>query len=120
MRTQPDFTKKGKSLTLGAARAMEFLLETERQQRKRDQARLARALIVALENGTTIPALAVSDDPAERNFLRRVVFGFERDRVSDFKGFRPLGMEMEDESDGNDPPNAKDQRACAPGESNAH
>jgi hypothetical protein len=103
MRTQPDFTKKGKSLTLGAARAMEFLLDTERQQRQRDQARLAHAIIVALESGITIPGLAKTDDPAERNFLRRIVYGFERERVSDLKGMRPLGMDLEDEADGNDP-----------------
>jgi hypothetical protein len=102
MKTQPDFTKKGKSLTLGAARAMEFLLDTERQQRQRDQARLAHALIVALEFGSTIPGLAKADDPAERNYLRRVVHGFERERVSDLKGMRPLGMDMEDEASEND------------------
>lgn len=98
MRTQPDFTKKGKEISLGAARAMEFLLEMERQQRNRDQARLARALIVGLEGGTTIAGMARADDAEERNFLRRVVLHFERDRVMELKGLGPLGMDFEDPS----------------------
>jgi hypothetical protein len=97
MTTQPDFTKSGKRLTSKSIRATETLLSIEREQRDRDQSRLARALVIGLESGVRLDDLAISDDSSERNFLRRVLYHYEKERLFALTGLAALGVEFEDE-----------------------